>query len=170
MGVTQKCTWLARAGMTSVCRTSAVSSICLSCAFSGWFTKKDGSRFRMIGVAVGLSNFLQILVPFRLTMRANYAWSPKKFHSNHSRWNNGTSLSEWAFDHFKWWVFQWAKPVATELFFIRMSRPLAAKPAANRVMKNCLTWCKLGVDTCFGLIWASLVHPKLALNLLRINN
>ncbi len=67
--------------MTSVCRTSAVSSICSSCAYKSDLQKKDGSRFRMIGVAVGLSNFWQILVPFRLTMRTNYAWSPKKFHS-----------------------------------------------------------------------------------------
>ncbi len=30
--------------------------------------------------------------------------------------------------------FEWAKPVATELLVIRMSRPFATKPAANRVM------------------------------------
>ncbi len=32
---------------------------------------------------------------------------------------------------------EWAKPVATELLVIRMSRPFAAKPAANWVMKMC---------------------------------
>ncbi len=30
---------------------------------------------------------------------------------------------------------EWAKHVATELLVIRMSRPLAAKPAANWVME-----------------------------------
>ncbi len=33
--------------------------------------------------------------------------------------------------------FEWAKPVATELLVIRMSKPFAAKPAANWVMKKC---------------------------------
>ncbi len=38
--------------------------------------------------------------------------------------------------------FEWAKPVATELLVIRMSRPFAAKPAANWVMENYFfTWC-----------------------------
>ncbi len=31
--------------------------------------------------------------------------------------------------------FEWAKPVATEQLVIRLSRPFAAKPAANRAMK-----------------------------------
>ncbi len=33
--------------------------------------------------------------------------------------------------------FEWAKNVATELLVIRMSRPFAAKPAVNRIMKKC---------------------------------
>ncbi len=32
---------------------------------------------------------------------------------------------------------EWAKPVVTELLIIRISRPFAAKPAANRVMGKC---------------------------------
>ncbi len=32
---------------------------------------------------------------------------------------------------------EWAKPVATELLVIRMSRPFAAKSAANWVIKKC---------------------------------
>ncbi len=32
---------------------------------------------------------------------------------------------------------EWAKPVATELLVIRMSRPFAAQSAANWVMKKC---------------------------------
>ncbi len=47
---------------------------------------------------------------------------------------------------------EWAKPVVTELLVLRMSRPFAAKPAANRVRKSVFTRCLLGVDTCYGLI------------------
>ncbi len=44
--------------------------------------------------------------------------------------------------------FERAKPVTTELLVIRMSRPFAAKPAANRVMMNrFFTWLYAGIDT-----------------------
>ncbi len=33
---------------------------------------------------------------------------------------------------------KWAKPVATELLVIRISKPLAAKPTANWAMKTCV--------------------------------
>ncbi len=48
---------------------------------------------------------------------------------------------------------KWAKPVATGLLVIRLSRPFAAKPAANWVMKRWfLTWRWVTADTCFSLI------------------
>ncbi len=50
--------------------------------------------------------------------------------------------------------YKWAKPVATGLLVIRLSRPFAAKSAANWVMKRevFFTWRWLTADICFGLI------------------
>ncbi len=53
-----------------------------------------------------------------------------------------------------------AKPVAMELLVIRMSRPFAAKPAANRMLlHSAFTWCELGKDTCLGLILGIIRTP-----------
>ncbi len=48
---------------------------------------------------------------------------------------------------------EWVKPVAVELLVMRMNKPFAAKPAANRVMKRKVFTCRwLTADICFGLI------------------
>ncbi len=41
---------------------------------------------------------------------------------------------------------EWAKLVATELLVIRMSRPFAAKPGVNWVMKK--FWLLISLDSC----------------------
>ncbi len=54
--------------------------------------------------------------------------------------------------------FEWAKPVATELLVIRMSRPFAAKPVLGHDEEG------FYMTRCFGLIVASAVCRKVALN------
>ncbi len=58
---------------------------------------------------------------------------------------------------------KWVKPVATELLVTRMSRPFAAKPAANWVMKKCSLHGAYEVQIrVSALFLTSSVHCKLA--------
>ncbi len=53
----------------------------------------------------------------------------------------------------------WAKPVATGLLVIRLSRPFAAKLAANGDMLTGFLTCRwVTADMCFGLI-LGLINP-----------
>ncbi len=61
---------------------------------------------------------------------------------------------------------EWAKPVATELLFIGMSRPFAAKSAANGVMKKLYLHGANKLHTRASVLyWASSENCKLALTL-----